>query len=393
VNQYTSTLIRENLEEIGLKYNEDHPDYIFVNMCSLTNNAVKKARLLLNRIKRENPDSEIVLTGCFEEDSNLETDYKIHTRDRDKIYDLFDSNYNKRDYVSGFHEHTRAFVMIQEGCQNFCSYCIVPYMRDRMYSKPIEVFKIELENIVKNGYKEVVLTGTHINKYSYKGNRLSDLVKIIENIDGIERFRISSIEPDDIDEDFIRTIKASKKFQPHLHLSLQSGSDEILKKMKRNYTLKSISKLIERIRREIPDFELSLDIIAGFPGESEKQFQKSMAFIKKHKPILVHAFPFSKRKGTEAYSMREFLSNKEKKERAARLRSLTEEIKKVYLKKYIDKELLVLVEKEDNGFYTGYSGNYIKVYIKDEKKEKNTGKIIKVKIQRVFKDGLKGSFK
>jgi len=393
VNQYTSSLLRENLEEIGLKYSDEKPDYIIVNMCSLTNNAVRKSRLLINRIKREEPNSEIILSGCFEEDIDIDCYRKIHTREREKIYEIFKKDHKNIEYLSEFHDHSRAFVMIQEGCKNFCSYCIVPLMRNKMYSKPINLFKKEIEFIAGNGYKEIVLTGTHINKYSYKGKGLSDIIKIIEKNPDIQRFRISSIEPDDINDEFINAISNSKKFAPHLHLSLQSADNRILGLMKRNYKVEKIKELISTLKDKIERFEFSVDIIAGFPGETKEEFNQSVKFIKENKPILVHAFPFSKRKRTKAYDMKEYLTNKEKKERASQLRDVQAHVLKKYLQKYINSTLSVLVEKYEYEFYTGYSENYIKVYIKNSNQRPIEGSIQKVKIEEVYKDGLKGSFK
>ncbi|MCK9225065.1 MAG: MiaB/RimO family radical SAM methylthiotransferase [Candidatus Muirbacterium halophilum] len=388
VNQYDSQLIRSNLIEKGNFIKTDNPDFIIVNMCSLTQNAVRKTRLLLNRVKRENPDSKIILTGCIEDDVVLDVDYKVHVREKEKIYDIFDISI-PLEYLKDFSGHSRAFVMIQEGCKNFCTYCIVPFMRNIMYSKPVEVFKKEINLLAKSGFKEIVLTGTHINRYNYKENTLKDLVDIIEKQPGIERFRISSIEPNEIDDDFIKIISESKKFCSHLHLSIQSASNLILEKMERNYSIKKVVDIINKLKN-IPNFEWSSDFIVGFPGELEQDFNETVEFIKKYKPVFLHVFPFSKRKGTKAFLMKENLTNKDKKNKAALLREAQKEVQKSVWQKYIGKTLNILVEKEEDGYYTGYSENYIKVFIKNDKIIKKEN-IYFVKIIDIKNDGLIGS--
>jgi threonylcarbamoyladenosine tRNA methylthiotransferase MtaB len=258
-----------------------------------------------------------------------------------------------------------------------------------MYSKPVEIFKKEIRMLAETGYKEIVLTGTHINKYFYKGNTLKDLIDIIENENGIQRFRISSIEPNEIDDEFVRIISQSKKFCSHLHLSIQSASNNILAKMERNYTIDKVIDIIERFRN-IRNFEWSSDFIVGFPGETENDLNQTIEFIKKFKPVFLHIFPFSKRKGTKAYSFKEVLTNKEKKEIASKVRDIEKEVQISVFSKYVGKSLNVLVEKEEDGYYTGYSENYIKVFIKMNSNIK-TGKIHCIKIMEVIQNGLLGS--
>lgn len=388
VNQYNSELIRSNLIQKGNYQKVDNPDFLIINMCSLTQNAVKKTRLLLNRLKRENPLSRIILTGCIEDDLQLPVDYQVHVREKEKIYDIFDIS-QPLEYLKDFSGHNRAFVMVQEGCRNFCTYCIVPYMRSVMYSKPVEIFKKEIKMLAESGYKEIVLTGTHINKYFYEDNTLKDLIDIIEKQEGIQRFRISSIEPNEIDDEFVSIISQSKKFCSHLHLSIQSASNDILEKMERNYTIDKVADIIERFRN-VSNFEWSSDFIVGFPGETEKDLNQTIEFIKKYKPVFLHIFPFSKRKGTKAYSFKEVLTNKEKKEIASQVRDIEKEVQRSVFSKYVGKTLNVLVEKEEDGYYTGYSENYIKVFIKMNSNIK-TGKIHFIKIMEVIQNGLLGS--
>ncbi len=387
VNQYNSALIQSNLEENNILTVQTDPDYIIINMCSLTENAVRKTRLLLNRIKREYEGIPVILTGCIEDHNDFDVDYVVHAREKEKIYEIFGIEKFTSE-IKKFQGRTRAFIMIQEGCDNFCSYCIVPFLRNRIESKNIEDVKREIENISKSGFKEIVLTGTHINRYNSDGKTLKNIVEIINKTTEIERFRISSIEPDDFDEEFFETIQSSPKFCPHLHLSIQSGSDKILKLMKRKYNSQFAGNLITKLNK-IENFEWTGDIITGFPGEEQAEYQETLNFIKKYKPVSLHVFPFSARKKTEAWDMENKIPVNVRKDRAAELRELVNEIKIQKLKEYKGKILEVLFENYRDGYYNGYSENYIKVCVKNNNK-KLINKITKVKITGVNENNLTG---
>lgn len=387
VNQYNSALIQSNLEENNILTVQTDPDYIIINMCSLTENAVRKTRLLLNRIKREYEGIPVILTGCIEDHNDFDVDYVVHAREKEKIYEIFGIEKFTSE-IRKFQGRTRAFIMIQEGCDNFCSYCIVPFLRNRIESKNIEDVKREIENISKSGFKEIVLTGTHINRYNSDGKTLKNIVEIINKTTEIERFRISSIEPDDFDEEFFETIQSSPKFCPHLHLSIQSGSDKILKLMKRKYNSQFAGNLITKLNK-IENFEWTGDIITGFPGEEQAEYQETLNFIKKYKPVSLHVFPFSARKKTEAWDMENKIPVNVRKDRAAELRELVNEIKIQKLKEYKGKILEVLFENSRDGYYNGYSENYIKVCVKNNNK-KLINKITKVKITGVNENNLTG---
>lgn len=387
VNQYNSALIQSNLEENNILTVQTDPDYIIINMCSLTENAVRKTRLLLNRIKREYEGIPVILTGCIEDHNDFDVDYVVHAREKEKIYEIFGIEKFTSE-IKKFQGRTRAFIMIQEGCDNFCSYCIVPFLRNRIESKNIEDVKREIENISKSGFKEIVLTGTHINRYNSDGKTLKNIVEIINKTTEIERFRISSIEPDDFDEEFFETIQSSPKFCPHLHLSIQSGSDKILKLMKRKYNSQFAGNLITKLNK-IENFEWTGDIITGFPGEEQAEYQETLNFIKKYKPVSLHVFPFSARKKTEAWDMENKIPVNVRKDRAAELRELVNEIKIQKLKEYKGKILEVLFENYRDGYYNGYSENYIKVCVKNSN-QKIINKITKVKITGVNENNLTG---
>ncbi|MFW5782493.1 MAG: MiaB/RimO family radical SAM methylthiotransferase [Candidatus Muiribacteriaceae bacterium] len=387
VNQYNGAAIEANLRRAGL-YKSENADVIIINMCSLTSNAVRKARLLLNRVKRENQGSTIILTGCIEKHNSFEVHAKIHTRDREEIYHFLGiSEFTEvADSIPG---HTRSFVLIQEGCREFCTYCIVPYMRDYSYSKPFDVIKEEISSLAEKGVKEIVLTGTHINDYNFNSHTLKEIIHFIDSESEIKRFRISSIEPQDISGDLINTLKNSGKFCPHLHISVQSGSDTVLKRMNRKYNSSCISDLIERLR-SIPYFEWSGDLIVGFPGETDDEFSDSVELIKKELPVSLHVFPFSARKGTEAYQMSGKISGDVIKRRAFIMRKLAEEVGLKVRRRYIGKTLRVLLEKEENGIYTGYSQNYIKTDI-NKSEDSVLNEIRDVSITDADKN-LKGEF-
>ncbi|MGM0608479.1 MAG: MiaB/RimO family radical SAM methylthiotransferase [Candidatus Muiribacteriota bacterium] len=372
VNQYSSVLLVNNLIKNNVQVNSNNnPDYIVINMCALTQAAVKKVKKQIKSVKKDFPLTPVILTGCIEDEDKYDVDFIFKIGERNKIYNLFNIN-TFSEYIYTYPGQTRAFLMIQEGCQNFCSYCIVPYLRNQLYSKPFNIIKKELDELADSGYKEVVLTGTHINKYEYENFKLKDVISLVEQNRKIKRFRISSIEPDGVDEEFIQIIKKSKKFCPHLHLSVQSASDNVLEKMNRNYRISDVEKIIFKLRT-LKNFEWSADFITGFPGETIGDFKKTLSFVKKHQPLLLHVFSFSKRKKTKAFGMKETVSKKEKKRRSKILKRAGSFSRNRVIKKYINKKLILLAEKNN----TGYTQNYIKL---ETQKNINSGDFYEIKI-------------
>ena len=369
-NQYESELIRESFEKYGdeiVPFKEKADIYI-VNSCVVTHKAESETKKAIRSAMRKNPSAKVILTSCF---ANLNPDFKmknlvLYTGERGKLADFV---YKKEtspvnldiEMISQFSERTRATVKIEEGCDNFCTYCIIPFVRgNKIMSKSPETVKREIEILAENRYKEVVLTGTEIGKYGEDiGTNLARLLAEIKKVRGIERIRISSIYPTAVTDELIAQIEG--KVVPHLHMSLQSGDDEVLKKMNRNYTAGEYLKIVEKLRKKDPLFSITTDIIVGFPGETEEAFLNSMQMVNTVEFAKVHVFRFSKRPFTPAYFMEETVSENTKKIRARRLSEFAKEVAKRYKEKFVGKTVNVLVEEEINGFFYGFTPRYLRV--------------------------------
>ena len=388
-NQYESELIRESFEKEGNKIIpfKEKADIYIINSCVVTQKAEAETRKAVRFAERKNPNAKIVLTGCF---VNLHKIFKegnvsIYNGEKGKIVDFLKNNKTypvsiNSETINKFSAHTRATIKIEEGCDNFCTYCIVPFVRgNKIRSKKIDIVMKETETLVKNGFKEIVLTGTEIGKYGKDiGVNLAKLLQKMKEIQGVERIRISSIYPTAVTDELIDQIESP--VVPHLHMSLQSGDNEVLKRMKRNYTIEEYIKIVEKLRQKDPDFSVSTDIIVGFPGESEEAFLNSMNVIRKVQFSKVHIFRYSKRPFTPAYFMTETVSEGTKKIRAERMRELVLSVQKEYKERFIGRQVRVLIEKEINGFYTGFTPYYIKVQFPASKKIKS-GEIVKVNVR------------
>ena len=281
---------------------------------------------------------------------------------------------------TSYTEKTRAVIKVQDGCDRFCSYCIIPYARGRVRSRKPESIVSEIEKIAKEGIKEVVITGIHIASYGkdFKNDyRLIDLLEELNKINGIERIRLGSIEPLLITEEFVNRLKKLEKVCHHFHLSLQSGCNETLKRMNRRYTIEEFKEIVERLRNTYKDVMLTTDIIVGFPGENEEEFEETYKFLKDIKFYKMHIFKYSPRKGTKAAEMKNQVNGNIKEERSKKLIELSDENEKEYNEKYIGKEVEILFEEEKEGLYKGHTQNYILAYYKTDKKLEN--KIVRVK--------------
>ena len=280
--------------------------------------------------------------------------------DKDESYDALS--------INDFHTHKRAFLKIQDGCNNFCTYCIIPYTRGRIRSKTKEVILKEVKQLVSHGHIEVVLTGIHTGGYGedLKDYSFLQLLKDLENIEGLERIRISSIEITELDADIIETIKNSKKIVHHLHVPLQGGTDKILKRMNRKYTKSEYEAMIMKIKSQIPGVALTTDVIVGFPGETDSDFEESYDFIKSLGFQELHVFPFSKRKGTPADKMIDQVDGRVKKERVHKLLQLSETLLKQYVENSLDKEKLVIAEQIKDDYLVGHSRDYIAIRFKGD---------------------------
>ena len=388
VNTYESEFMLENLLHSGYIYNEEKPDIIIINTCSVTNMADKKSRKMVRRARRENKNAILVVAGCSaqndsDEYENMGIDILIGNREKSKIVELI-NNYKKthkpysfftknRDLdfenmeVEKFTTHTRAFIKVQDGCNNFCSYCIIPYVRGNIRSKKFADVIKEAEVLVANGHKEIVLTGIHTGSYSDENKDLSDVISSIAKIPGLERIRISSIEITELNDKFLDLLKVEPKIANHLHIPLQSGSDTILKRMNRKYDTAYFKNKIEQIRKIRPDISITTDCIVGHPYETEECFQEYVNFCKEIAFSKLHVFPYSKRNGTASAVMPQ-IDEEEKRKRVHVLLELSEVLEHDYEEKFIGKELEVITEEYTDNYTTGFTSNYLKVYLKGELK-------------------------
>lgn len=399
VNQYESNMMKENMLSSNFFYTEDLNDanIIIVNTCSVTNVADKKCLKMIRRLKREYSNAILVVAGCSSQNKqsvyeSLDIDILIGNRDKsiidklikeyietEKKYVKFynDRNLDFEDMYISDYNHTRAFIKIEDGCDNFCSYCIIPYVRGSVRSKDFDKVIKEAEELAKHGHKEIVLTGIHTGHYLNNGYDLTDLINELFKIDDIKRIRISSIEITELNEKFLDMLKNNVKVCDHLHIPLQAGSDEILKRMNRKYDLAYYEEKIKKIRSIRPDISISTDIIVGFPYETEELFLNTLEFSKKIKFSKIHVFPYSVRVGTAAANMEEQVDEVVKKERVKRLMAVSHMLEVDYFNKFKDKELDILIETCDNNVSEGHTSNYLLVSVPENIK---VGEIVRRKI-------------
>ena len=418
VNQYETEAMEELFQKRGYEIVDSNQiaDIYVINTCTVTNLSDRKSRQFIRRAKRTNRDSIVAVVGCYsqvapDEVEDIEgVDIIIGTTDRDKIVDLCeeaklkDEKINVVKNIKGHKDFedlnildlkskTRAYIKIQEGCNQFCSYCIIPYARGPIRSRELGDIIRETERLSKAGFKEIILTGIHVASYGKDLNNI-DLIDVIEqvsNIQGIERIRLSSIEPTLIDEVFMKKIINIKEVCDHFHLSLQSGSDAVLKRMNRKYTTFQYRNIVKLIRKYMPDAGITTDIIVGFPGETKKEFEETYNFIKEIGFSRIHVFKYSPRKGTPASKFREQIHGNIKHSRSERLILLGEKLMEDFNNKFVGRTMKVLFEEESKkeaDFVEGYTTNYIRVKSKAPKGIK--GKILPVKIIKKENDILIG---
>lgn len=390
VNQYESQAMGEALRKRGFEItSEKNADIFVVNSCTVTASADQKTRQAVRRFKRNNPDSIVILTGCmpqaYPEKSKelLEADIVLGNKnntllpelliqfqkDSKRVFNVSEhlkgDSFNG-DTITGFEERTRAYVKIQDGCNRFCSYCIIPYSRGRVRSKPLEQLKKEVEGLAEKGYNEVVLVGINLSSYGQdNGSTFPEAVKAVNDIDGIERVRLGSLEPDHLTDEVIESLSKCEKLCPQFHLSLQSGCDKTLKSMNRHYTADEFRKIALKLREVFPDCTLTTDVMVGFAGESEEDFTQSLDFVKEIGFEKVHVFPYSVRKGTRAEKLTGHLEQNIKEERCRIMIEETDKIRKGFFLSQIGRSFSVIPEVCDkNGLFTGYTANYIPVKFK-----------------------------
>ena len=380
----TSTISRQ-LDNIGfVKTNFDNKaDLYVINTCSVTENANKECRRIIRKVKKTSPESMVVITGCYaqlkpESISAIDgVDMVVGANDKFKIPNLLKSyksktteihgcSINNLDYHSSFslNDRTRSFLKIQDGCDYTCSYCTIPFARGKSRCDSIENIISNASKIAKNGIKEIVITGVNIGDYRYEDKKFIDVIKALEKVKGITRYRISSIEPNLITDEIIEFVKKSSKFMPHFHIPLQSGSDVVLAKMRRRYNSELYRNKILKIYNEIPNVSIGVDVIVGFPDESDIEFKESMNFIKDLPVSYLHVFSYSERENTKALLLKNPVDKHKRSERSKILRMLSSKLQRNFYLKSLGTTKNVLFEQEDkNGFLFGFTENYIKIKI------------------------------
>ncbi|MFR1318585.1 MAG: tRNA (N(6)-L-threonylcarbamoyladenosine(37)-C(2))-methylthiotransferase MtaB, partial [Peptostreptococcus anaerobius] len=412
VNQYETEAMLEMFEKKGYTNvgSEEYADVYVINTCTVTHMSDRKSRQYIRRVKKKNPKSIIAVVGCYSQVSPEEileiedVNLVMGTNDRRTIVDRIeelDSNsklstvddiMKVREFesieISQNNGKTRAFIKIQDGCDRYCTYCIIPYARGRIRSRNIDEIREEIITLANNGYKEVVLTGIHVASYGKDLKEdigILDVIKAVNDIDGIERIRLSSVEPVLFTDEFIDEICKIDKLVPHFHLSLQSGTDSTLKRMNRRYTAAEYKRTVDTLRDRIKDVMLTTDVIVGFPGETNEDFSETLRFLKEIKLMHMHVFKYSPRKGTPAASMKDQVDPQAKQFRSDALLNLSKKNFKENTEKYIGRPLNVLFEEVDKeGYYEGLSDNYIRIKVKSDKDIR--GQILEAKIVDIRDD-------
>ena len=378
VNQYETQAIREQLNSNGFIETKGAADIYIINTCTVTERSDSESKEIIRKVLRENPSSFVLVTGCYTEKNTDELSRIngigaiVPNAKKPNIPSiLFGSDIETSDIftfsISDFAGHTKAFVKIQDGCNRFCSFCKVPLVRSRSRSRPLRDIVEEVKRLVNRGFKEVVMTGICLGDYGRDFKNGTDLVKLIDELEKIElkfRVRLSSIDPEDITDELINRLATAKKLCRHLHIPLQSGDDDILKRMDRHYVSSEFIILINKIKQMIQDIAITLDVMVGFPGESEVNFNNTLNVVNEIAPLRMHIFPYSKREGTKAARFNGVVPAHIVRKRIKRLREFQAEMSYNFRRGYIGKQLKVLVEtKRDRttGFLTGYSDNYIKI--------------------------------
>ncbi|WML35619.1 tRNA (N(6)-L-threonylcarbamoyladenosine(37)-C(2))-methylthiotransferase MtaB [Clostridium sp. OS1-26] len=419
VNQYETEAMTEKFKKEGYELVpfEEYADVYVINTCTVTNIGDKKSRQMVSRARRKNEEAVIAVVGCYsqiapEEVSKIEgVDVVLGTRnkgdivywvnrareEREKIIEVNDvlkNNVFENLNISEYQDKTRAFLKIQDGCNRFCSYCLIPFARGAVCSKEPEKVISEAKELAEHGFKEIILSGIHIASYGADLEGDWNLVKILQeldNVEGIERIRIGSIDPQFFTEGTIDNLSELKKLCPHFHLSLQSGCDETLKRMNRRYTTKEYKDIVAGLRKNIEDVSITTDIIVGFPGETEEEFNTTYEFLKSIELSKMHVFKYSPRKGTKAAVMKEQVNGNIKDERSSKLIELDMKLEDQFMNKLIGKTMDVLYEQKHNGeesSYEGYTPNYIKVVSKSSCNVE--GKIVRTKLTEVRKEFIVG---
>ena len=405
VNSYETQAMQKMMESAGYEivpFGEEIADIYIINTCSVTNIADRKSRQMIHKAKKLNPEAVVAAAGCYVESAgdNIDEDVDIVIGNKEKshLIEILNEYFEHMDKeksvdigkVTGFDElnidspleHTRAYVKIQDGCNRFCSYCIIPYVRGRIRSRKPDDVMAEIKRVAASGCKEVVLTGIHLSSYGldFKDNtvKLIDVIEAVNRIEGIERIRLGSLEPLIVTEEFVRRLAKCKKICPHFHLSLQSGCDETLKRMNRRYNVDEYYKGVELLREYFPDAAVTTDVIVGFPGETEEEFNITKKYLEKVCFYEIHVFKYSRRKGTAADKMPDQIPENIKSERSTELLELNEILSNGYREKYIGKKVKVLLEEnhiiENKKYIIGFTDTYVRVALENPEEKLYTNR-------------------
>lgn len=408
VNQYESQAMLEALEKVGFRQAEgpEKADIVVLNSCTVTAASDQKARQALRRAKKQNPGAIAVLTGCWpqafpkEAQNFLEADIVLGVKNRTSLASYLLDYLSKKQrmvdipphksgdafeplQVSDFHGRTRAFLKIEDGCNRFCSYCIIPYARGRVRSKPLADITAELTTLAARGYQEAVLTGINLPAYGQDlGLQLCDAIEAACKVEGIRRVRLGSLEPEQFSAEVISRMRAQEKLCPQFHLSLQSGCDGTLSRMNRHYTTGEYRQIVAALRKAFPNCAITTDVMVGFAGETEEEFQQSLAFVQEMAFAKVHVFAYSRRPGTKAYSAPNQCTNREKEERSHKMLTAAKALQSAFFRAQLGKVEEVLFEQKKQGdFYEGYTKNYIPILAASRKPLQ--GKILPVRLTQV----------
>ena len=416
VNQYETEAMEELFINDGYEITDfsERADIYIINTCTVTGMSDRKSRQMIRRAKKTNPDALVCVTGCYAQTAAAEVlaiegvNLVLGTKDRkdivnivktlkasdsvNRVGDIMNTHIFEELHINNYADRTRAYIKIQEGCNQFCSYCIIPYTRGPVRSRPEDEVIKEVKTLAESGFKEIILTGIHVASYGAgTDTNLQTLLNKVNGIDGIERIRMSSIEPMTLNKQFVEGIKGCDKLCPHFHLSLQSGCDETLRRMNRKYTTAQYMEVVDGLREHFKDVAVTTDIMVGFPGETEEEFLKTAEFVKKASFAQAHIFQYSPRKGTPA-AKKPQLDPRIKEERSKIIEKITDESENKFLESMIGKTEKVLFEqrcKNVPGFFEGKTGNYITVIAKSD--EDLSGHILPVRLENVRGKSIEGT--
>ena len=419
VNSYETQAMQKMMESAGYEivpFGEEIADIYIINTCSVTNIADRKSRQMIHKAKKLNPEAVVAAAGCYVESAgdNIDEDVDIvignnekshlieilneyfEHMDKEKSVDIGKATDFDELNIDSPLEHTRAYVKIQDGCNRFCSYCIIPYVRGRIRSRKPDDVMAEIKRVAASCCKEVVLTGIHLSSYGldFKDStvKLIDVIEAVNRIEGIERIRLGSLEPLIVTEEFVRRLAKCKKICPHFHLSLQSGCDETLKRMNRRYNVDEYYKGVELLREYFPDAAVTTDVIVGFPGETEEEFNITKKYLEKVCFYEMHVFKYSRRKGTAADKMPDQIPENIKSERSTELLELNEILSNGYREKYIGKKVKVLLEEnhiiENKKYIIGFTDTYVRVALENPEEKLYTNQIVNVRVKKLFEKDM-----